>query len=125
MERDYLNEDKEFYPNTNGEISSSITQSWTEQAMECYSIGCDCRKCSLSKGNYSFVCQMPKVIDVLINMIGKPRIDMAQKLLFSIKADNFIICFLFVIEFCCDEEKDNNFYCGIYLHIQPRLCKCG
>ena len=47
MERDYLNEDKEFYPNTNGEISSSITQSWTEQAMECYSIGCDCRKCSL------------------------------------------------------------------------------
>lgn len=77
MERDYLNEGKEFYPNTNVEISSSITQSWTEQAMECYSIGCDCRKCSLSKGNYSFVCQMPKVIDVLINIIGKPRIDMA------------------------------------------------
>ena len=42
MERDYLNEDKEFYPNTNGEISSSITQSWTEQAMECYSIGWGC-----------------------------------------------------------------------------------
>lgn len=68
-------EDELFYPQTNGEISDSITQNWTEQAVECYSIGCDCSKCSLSKGNYSFICQMPKVIDVLINSIGKPLIS--------------------------------------------------
>lgn len=67
----------EFYPKTNGEISNSITKSWTEQALECYSIGCDCSKCSLKNGNYSFVCQMPKVIDILIGAIGKPRMDMA------------------------------------------------
>ncbi|HIS36993.1 TPA: hypothetical protein IAC10_10265 [Candidatus Scatousia excrementigallinarum] len=67
----------EFYPETNGEISNSITKSWTEQALECYSIGCDCSKCSLKNGNYSFVCQMPKVIDILIGAIGKPRMDMA------------------------------------------------
>ena len=54
------------------EISGSITQSWTEQAIECYSIGCNCEKCSLSKGDYSFVCQMPKVIEVLINSLGHP-----------------------------------------------------
>lgn len=36
-----------FYPQNNGEISGSITQSWTEQALECYSINCDCSKCSL------------------------------------------------------------------------------
>lgn len=65
------------YPMTNGEISSSITQSWTEQALECYSIGCDCKKCSLASGNYSFACQMPKVIEILINATGKPRINMA------------------------------------------------
>ena len=65
------------YPMTNGEISSSITQSWTEQALECYSIGCDCKKCSLAKGNYSFVCQMPKVIEILINIAGKPRNNLA------------------------------------------------
>lgn len=65
------------YPMTNGEISSSITQSWTEQALECYSIGCDCKKCSLAGGNYSFACQMPKVIEILINATGKPRINMA------------------------------------------------
>ena len=35
-----------FHPQTNGEISESITKSWTEQAIECYSIGCDCRRCS-------------------------------------------------------------------------------
>ena len=71
--RDFLEETEDFYPQTNGEISESITQNWTEQALECYSIKCDCKKCSLAKGNYSFVCQMPKVIDALINLNGKPQ----------------------------------------------------
>ena len=64
---------QEIYPQTNGEISESITQNWTEQALECYSINCDCKKCSLSKGNYSFICQMPKVIEALISTTGKPQ----------------------------------------------------
>ena len=55
-----------FYPQNNGEISGSITQSWTEQAL-------DCSKCSLKNGNYSFKCQMPKVIDILINVAGRPQ----------------------------------------------------
>ena len=59
------------------DFSSSITKSWTEQALECYSIGCDCKKCSLKNGNYSFKCQMPKVIDTLINIIGKPQVNTA------------------------------------------------
>lgn len=66
---DYV--DEEFEPQNNGEISESITQNWTEQALECYQLGCDCSKCSISKGNYSFVCQMPKVIKILLKM-GKP-----------------------------------------------------
>ncbi len=71
--KQFLEETEDFYPQTNGEISESITQNWTEQALECYSIKCDCKKCSLAKGNYSFVCQMPKVIDALINLNGKPQ----------------------------------------------------
>lgn len=70
--KDYLFTDEEYLPQTNGEISDSITQNWTEQALECYSIGCDCRKCSLAGGKYSFICQMPKVIDVLLKSAGKP-----------------------------------------------------
>ena len=62
-----------FYPQNNGDISSSITQSWTEQAIECYSIKCNCSQCSLKNGHYSFKCQMPKVIDILINAIGHPQ----------------------------------------------------
>lgn len=72
MKKIELYESSAFQPQTNGEISNSITKAWTEQAMECYSIKCDCSKCSLAKGNYSFVCQMPKVIDILIKFIGKP-----------------------------------------------------
>lgn len=71
---DFLEDEEEFFPQNKGEISESITQNWTEQALECYSIHCDCKKCSLAKGNYSFVCQMPRVIDTLIQMTGKPHL---------------------------------------------------
>lgn len=64
--------EEEFYPQNNGEISDSITQNWTEQAIECYKLKCDCAQCSIAKGNYSFVCQMPKVLDALVKSAGKP-----------------------------------------------------
>ncbi|MDD3436665.1 MAG: hypothetical protein PHC64_05890 [Candidatus Gastranaerophilales bacterium] len=64
--------EEEFYPQTNGGISDSITQNWTEQALECYRLNCDCAHCSIAKGNYSFVCQMPKVLDILIKSLGHP-----------------------------------------------------
>lgn len=67
-----LSDETLFHPQTNGEISNSITRTWTEQALECYSIGCDCERCSLAGGSYSFVCQMPRVIDILIKFAGKP-----------------------------------------------------
>ena len=62
----------EFYSPGTEEISDSITQNWTPQALECYHINCDCKKCSLSGGNYSFICQMPRVIETLINTVGVP-----------------------------------------------------
>ena len=60
------------YSPSNDEISDSITQNWTPQALECYYINCDCKKCSISKGNYSFICQMPRVLDTLIKSVGRP-----------------------------------------------------
>lgn len=65
-------EEEEFLPQNKGEISDSITQNWTEQALECYKLNCDCSRCSIAKGNYSFVCQMPKVLDALIKSLGQP-----------------------------------------------------
>ena len=62
-----------FYPQTNGELSDSITQNWTEQALECYRLNGDCSQCSISKGHYSFVCQMPKVIEALKALYGEPQ----------------------------------------------------
>ena len=64
-----------FYPQTNGELSESITQNWTEQALECYRLNADCSMCAISKGHYSFVCQMPKVIEILIEFAGKPAVN--------------------------------------------------
>ncbi|MGN0031942.1 MAG: hypothetical protein ACI37Q_08315 [Candidatus Gastranaerophilaceae bacterium] len=65
--------DEGFYTPGNDEMSESITQNWTEQALECYYINCDCKKCSLRNGHYSFICQMPKVIDTLIKTVGEPE----------------------------------------------------
>lgn len=63
-----------FYPQTNGELSDSITQNWTEQALECYRLKGMCSACSISKGSYSFICQMPKVVDALQALYGDPQI---------------------------------------------------
>ena len=63
-----------YMPCCNEEIlSESITQNWTEQALECYNLNCNCSQCSLRKGGYTFICQMPKVIDILIKTIGEPE----------------------------------------------------
>ena len=72
MDRKFLN-DLDMYMPANEEMSVSITQNWTEQALECYSINCDCKKCSLRNGHYSFICQMPKVIDTLIHTVSLPE----------------------------------------------------
>jgi len=67
-------------PKNNGEISSSITQNWTDQAIMCYSSGCNCTECSITQGNYSFVCQMPGVIKILLEQVGPPDQERMQKL---------------------------------------------
>ena len=72
MDKIIAEEDLELYLPGNDEMSESITQNWTEQALECYSINCNCKKCSLANGHYSFICQMPKVIDTLLETIGEP-----------------------------------------------------
>ena len=64
--------EEDFVPQTQGCISDSITQNWTEQAVECYKLKGNCSCCSIAKGNYSFVCQMPKVLEVLKKTLGEP-----------------------------------------------------
>lgn len=67
-----MNNSEVFIPQTNGEVSDSLTQNWTRQAYECYLLGCNCKKCSIDISKYSFVCQMPKIVDILLNTQGKP-----------------------------------------------------
>ncbi|MDO5437676.1 MAG: hypothetical protein Q4F80_05715 [bacterium] len=67
-----------FVPQTNGAISDSLLHNWTRQAFECYSIKCDCEKCSINKKQYSFVCQMPKVVKALLKNNIKPDIELIQ-----------------------------------------------
>ena len=66
-------------PRNKGEISTSIIQNWTDQAIRCYRSGSNCSDCSIMKGNYSFVCQMPKIINLLLEQIGEPEEERIKK----------------------------------------------
>lgn len=62
------------------EVSTSITQTWTDQAIKCYVSKSDCSNCSIPKGGYSFICQMNKVVPVLLKTLGTPDSKRVKKL---------------------------------------------
>lgn len=61
-------------------ISASISQTWTDQAIKCYMTKADCLNCSVFRGNYSFTCQMSKVVPVLLENLGEPEHNRMEKL---------------------------------------------
>ena len=62
------------------DVSASITQTWTDQAIKCYLSQANCATCSIPRGGYSFVCQMNKVVPVLIKTLGTPPPRQLEKL---------------------------------------------
>jgi len=64
----------------NGEISNSITKNWTDQAIRCFLNNCNCMQCTISQGNYSFVCQMSSVVNILLDQIGPPEQNKIEKI---------------------------------------------
>ena len=67
-----LIENKKILPRNKGEIARSITKNWTEQSIHCYKTNCNCLECDIGTANYSFICQMPKVINILLKEVGPP-----------------------------------------------------
>jgi len=62
------------------EVSTSITQTWTDQAIKCYVTKADCDNCSIPRGHYSFACQMNKVVPALLSSMGHPDSLRLEKL---------------------------------------------
>lgn len=61
-------------------VSTSITQTWTEQSIKCYLTCADCESCSIPRGGYAFACQMAKVVPALLATIGTPDEDRIEKM---------------------------------------------
>lgn len=61
-------------------ISSSISKTWTDQAIKCHLTKADCANCSVYRGNYSFKCQMDKVVPILLDVLGEPDRERVEKL---------------------------------------------
>ncbi|MBY0449260.1 MAG: hypothetical protein K2X01_01365 [Cyanobacteria bacterium] len=62
-----------------GDVSQSITQTWTDQAMKCHLLQGNCNECSIPKGGYSFTCQMDKVVPALFKALGPPESGRLKK----------------------------------------------
>ncbi len=60
-------------------LSQSISKNWTDQAIACYKSNQNCAACTINSGNYSFICQMPKVIKSLLKEIGRPELTVKAK----------------------------------------------
>ncbi len=67
-------------PQEQEEISHSITQTWTDQAIRCYMSGADCATCDIPKGGYHFTCQMNKVVPVLLSTLGQPELNRVKRI---------------------------------------------
>jgi hypothetical protein len=61
-------------------VSTSITQTWTDQSIKCYVTCSDCNNCSIPRAGYSFACQMDNVVPALLATIGAPDEDRIEKL---------------------------------------------
>jgi hypothetical protein len=52
---------------------SQLTLKWTDDAIECYSIGCNCSKCEFKK-QLSTKCRLKFVVLELVKKLGAPKI---------------------------------------------------
>ena len=62
----------------NVSCSETISKAWTQSAVDCYLIGCNCSKCSINKIYFSdcvFKCKMKYTVIELVRKIGKPNIE--------------------------------------------------
>jgi hypothetical protein len=66
------------------DVSSSITQSWTDQALKCYLSKSDCANCSIPRGEYSFQCQMNKVVPALLHQLGTPDLRRKEHIVYQL-----------------------------------------
>jgi hypothetical protein len=62
------------------DISGSISQTWTDQAIRCFMTASDCANCDIPNGCYSFACQMNKVVPILLEDLGAPDIRRVKRI---------------------------------------------
>jgi len=63
------------------EVSTSITQTWTDQAIKCFLTGANCSRCIIPRSGYAFQCQMNNVVPVLVQQLHAPDITRVDRLL--------------------------------------------
>ena len=55
-------------------VNEKILRGWTQSAIDCYNIGCNCSKCIIKK-SISSECCMKQTVILLVKKFGKPNKD--------------------------------------------------
>ena len=62
----------------NVSCSETISKNWTQSAIDCYSIGCNCSICNIYKiyfVNSRYKCMMKATVIELVRKTGKPCVN--------------------------------------------------
>lgn len=62
----------------NVSCSETTSKNWTPTAIDCYKLGCNCKKCGLYKiyfENSTFKCKMKETVIELVRKLGAPNIE--------------------------------------------------
>lgn len=66
------------YYRYNVSCSETVSKNWTQSAIDCYEIGCNCRNCNLNKIYFlksEFKCRMKETVIELVRKFGKPEVN--------------------------------------------------
>ena len=61
----------------NVSCSETTSKNWTNTAIDCYELGCNCSKCNLYKIYFTgkvFKCRMKETVIELVRRLGKPAV---------------------------------------------------
>ena len=60
----------------NVSCSETNTKTWTQSAIDCYNLGCNCSLCNINKLYFSksvYKCMMKNTVIELVRKLGKPQ----------------------------------------------------
>lgn len=54
-------------------LNKKCLDRWTQSSIDCYNIGCNCKKCNIVPQDFKCYCKLKSVVRELVRKFGKPN----------------------------------------------------